>query len=327
MKRSNRLSVLSAFLAFLTILFIAACSLLPGGDSATAVPTAALPTEENQSVAPIIIASTSAAEASPSATPDPTPTIAATPTTAESPTPSPSPTPAAPPVYTFNVINTYPHDPEAFTQGLDIEDGNLYEGTGLWGQSSLRLVSLETGAVIQREELSPEYFGEGITVLNGSIYQLTWQENTGFIYDQNSFELLETFNYPTEGWGITHDGTRLIMSDGSSTIYFWDPETLTEIGRINVSDNEGPVIQLNELEYINGEIWANVWLADRIARISPETGQVLGWVDLTGLLDTTALEQPVDALNGIAYDEDNDRLFVTGKLWPTLFEIELIPSQ
>ncbi len=334
MKRLNRLSILFGLLALLASIFVAGCSLLPGGEPATLAPTAALSTAENESNAPIIIASTSGAEAPPAATTvatptslptPPTPTIAATPTAAESPTPPPSPTPSAPPVYTFNIVNTFPHDPEAFTQGLDIEDGNLYEGTGLWGQSSLRLVSLETGTVIQREELSPEYFGEGITVLNGRIFQLTWQENTGFIYDQNSFELLETFSYPTEGWGITHDGSRLIMSDGTSTLYFWDAETLEEIGRIQVSDNEGPVIQLNELEYINGEIWANVWLTDRIARISPETGQVLGWVDLTGLLDTSNLEQPVDVLNGIAYDEENGRLFVTGKLWPTLFEIEIVP--
>jgi glutamine cyclotransferase len=209
---------------------------------------------------------------------------------------------------------------------LDLDDGNLYEGTGLWGQSSLRLVELETGAVLREHALSEEYFGEGITVLNGQIYQITWQENTGFVYDRDTFELLQTFGYPTEGWGITHDGTRLIVSDGTATLYFWDPETLAETGRITVSDNEGPVIQLNELEYVNGEVWANIWLTDRIARIDPETGQVVGWIDLTGLLDTSTVTGPVDVLNGIAYDESNGRLFVTGKLWPALYEIELVPA-
>jgi glutamine cyclotransferase len=256
------------------------------------------------------------------------PTTPALPTETPSlPTPLPSPTLAAPPHYTYNVIASYPHDPDAFTQGLDIDDGMLYEGTGLHGRSSLRLVNLETGAVLQAEPLAEQYFGEGITVLGDRIFQLTWQENTGFIYDQSTFELIQTFNYPHEGWGITHDGDRLIVSDGTSTIRFWDPETLEETGYINVSDNEGPVVQLNELEYINGEIWANVWLTDRIARISPETGQVVGWVDLTGLLDTSNPEQPADVLNGIAYDEANDRLFVTGKLWPTLYEIEVISDE
>jgi glutamine cyclotransferase len=298
--------------------------LLPNNDLITRVPPAAISTEEvgvaSDANTPDPIAATAEVAAA-------TPTTAATPTIADTPTPAPSPTLAAPPVYTYNVIASYPHDPNAFTQGLDIDDENLYEGTGLWGQSSLRLVNLETGDVLLEESLSAEYFGEGITILGDRIYQITWQENTGFVYDQNSFELLQTFSYPTEGWGITHDGTRLIVSDGTATIYFWDPETLAEIGRISVFDNEGPVIQLNELEFINGEIWANVWLTDRIARISPETGQVLGWIDLTGLLDTSNLTEPVDVLNGIAYDESNGRLFVTGKLWPALYEIEVVPAQ
>jgi glutamine cyclotransferase len=191
----------------------------------------------------------------------------------------------------------------------------------------LRLVNLETGAVLQEVPLLEHYFGEGITVLDDRIFQLTWQENTGFVYDQSTFDVLQTFSYPHEGWGITHDGERLIVSDGTSTIRFWDPETLAETGQINVYDHEGPVIQLNELEYINGEIWANVWLTDRIARISPQTGQVVGWIDLTGLLDASDPEQPADVLNGIAYDEANGRLFVTGKLWPALFEIEVISGE
>jgi glutamine cyclotransferase len=257
-----------------------------------------------------------------------TPTPSALPTkTPALPTPLPSSTPAVPPLYTYNVIASYPHDPNAFTQGLDLDDGMLYEGTGLRGESSLRLVNLETGAVLQEVPLLEHYFGEGITVLDDRIFQLTWQENTGFVYDQSTFDVLQTFSYPHEGWGITHDGERLIVSDGTSTIRFWDPETLAETGQINVYDHEGPVIQLNELEYINGEIWANVWLTDRIARISPQTGQVVGWIDLTGLLDASDPEQPADVLNGIAFDEANGRLFVTGKLWPTLFEIEVISSE
>lgn len=246
-----------------------------------------------------------------------------TPTPAPTPTEAPTPTPAPPTVYTYRVINTFPHDPNAFTQGLDFDDGRLFEGTGRWGESTLREVDLQTGAVLRSHSLDAQYFGEGITVFNGKIYQLTWQELTGFIYERDTFEPLQTFSYPHEGWGITHDGTRLIVSDGSSTIRFWDPNTLQEIGNITVRDDQGPVNRLNELEYIDGEIWANIWLTDLIARISPETGDVLSYVDLTGLLDTNTLTQPADVLNGIAVD-DSGRLFVTGKLWPTLFEIEVV---
>lgn len=246
-----------------------------------------------------------------------------TPTPAPTPTEAPTPTPAPPTVYTYRVINTFPHDPNAFTQGLDFDDGRLFEGTGRWGESTLREVDLQTGAVLRSHSLDAQYFGEGITVFNGKIYQLTWQELTGFIYERDTFEPLQTFSYPHEGWGITHDGTRLIVSDGSSTIRFWDPNTLQEIGNITVRDDQGPVNRLNELEYIDGEIWANIWLTDLIARISPETGDVLSYIDLTGLLDAGTLTQPADVLNGIAVD-DSGRLFVTGKLWPTLFEIEVV---
>ena len=230
----------------------------------------------------------------------------------------------APPVYRYRVVHTYPHDPAAFTQGLVFEDGLLYEGTGLYGQSSLRRVELETGKVLQRRELPAEYFGEGITVFGDRIIQLTWQSNLGFVYDKETFELLKEFSYPTEGWGITHDGTRLIMSDGTATLRFLDPETLQEIGRIDVSDDAGSVARLNELEYVQGEIYANVWQTDRIARISPQTGRVVGWIDLQGLLSAEDRARPVDVLNGIAYDAENDRLFVTGKWWPRLFEIDLV---
>jgi glutamine cyclotransferase len=228
------------------------------------------------------------------------------------------------PVYSYYIVNTYPHDPDAFTQGLVFEDGVLYEGTGLLGHSTLRRVELETGDILQIHELSDQFFGEGITIYGERIIQLTWQSNSGFVYDKDSFELLQEFSYSTEGWGITHDGTRLIMSDGTSTLHFLDPQTFAETGHVEVFDNDGPVTRLNELEYIQGEIYANVWQTDQIARIAPETGRVIGWVDLGGLLSAEDRTGPVDVLNGIAYDTQTDRLFVTGKLWPKLFEIELI---
>jgi glutamine cyclotransferase len=228
------------------------------------------------------------------------------------------------PVYTYNITNTYPHDRDAFTQGLVFEDGVLYEGTGRFGQSTLRRVELETGDILQIRELSDQFFGEGITIYGDKIIQLTWKSNIGFVYDKNSFELLQEFNYSTEGWGITHDGERLIMSDGTSTLHFLNPQTFEKIGQLEVYDNGTPITRLNELEYIQGEIYANVWQTDRIARIAPETGRVIGWVELEGLLTTEDHLEPVDVLNGIAYDAETDRLFVTGKLWPKLFEIELI---
>ncbi|MEE8372542.1 MAG: glutaminyl-peptide cyclotransferase [Dehalococcoidia bacterium] len=228
------------------------------------------------------------------------------------------------PVFTYRVVNAYPHDRNAFTQGLVYEDGVLYEGTGLRGSSTLRRVELETGEVLQLLQISDEFFGEGVTIFEDRIIQLTWQSNVGFVYDKESFELLNDFSYPTEGWGLTHDGERLIMSDGTSTLYFLDPGTLQEIGRVEVLDNHGPVVRLNELEYIEGEVYANVWQTDRIARIAPETGRVTGWIDLQGLLSAEDRSAQVDVLNGIAYDADGDRLFVTGKLWPKLFEIGLV---
>jgi glutamine cyclotransferase len=259
---------------------------------------------------------------------------ASTPRAAKDPTPpaptSPARAPAAGaiPVYTYRIVNAFPHDPGAFTQGLVFEAGFLYEGTGLWNiqeQSTLRKVELETGAILQLYELPNPYFGEGITLYGDHIIQLTWKARTGFVYDKSSFELLQTFTYPTEGWGITHDGTHLIMSDGTSTLHFWDPETFTEVDQLQVYDDHGPVTRLNELEYIQGEIYANVWLTDLIAIINPHSGQLTGWIDLTGLLGPEDRSQGVDVLNGIAYDPVDDRLFVTGKLWPKLFEIELIP--
>lgn len=232
----------------------------------------------------------------------------------------------APAQYSYQVVNSYPHDPDAFTQGLVYLDGELYEGTGLNGQSSLRRTKLETGVVEQIIPLDPQYFGEGVTVFDDKIYQLTWKSQTGFIYDLESFEQLDTFSYATEGWGLTHNGRQLIMSDGSNTLYFLEPDTLAVTGSVAVFDQATPVMRLNELEYINGEIFANVWQTNLIARIDPETGQVTGWLDLTGLLPPEALTQPVDVLNGIAHDGENGRLFVTGKLWPLLFEIELVET-
>ncbi len=226
--------------------------------------------------------------------------------------------------YTYNIINSFPHDPNAFTQGLLHLDGVLYEGTGRHGLSTLRKVDLDSGEILMSHALSDQYFGEGITIFEDKIYQLTWQSHTGFVYDQNTFEQLDTFTYPTEGWGLTHDGQQLIMSDGSNTLFFLDPETLQVTHQISVVDTQGnPITRLNELEYINGEVYANIWQTNEIVRINPQNGQVTGWINLSGLLDPGMLTQPVDVLNGIAYDEENGRLFVTGKLWPTLFEIEL----
>ncbi len=228
------------------------------------------------------------------------------------------------PVYTYKVVNTYPHDRSAFTEGLVFEDGVLYEGTGLRGHSNLRRVKLETGEILQICELPPQFFGEGVTIYRDKIIQLTWQSHIGFVYDKYSFKLLQEFNYPDEGWGITHDGKHLIMSDGTATLHFLDPETFEEISQIEVSANNIPVTRINELEYIQGEIYANIWQTELIARIDPLTGQVIGWIDLKGILSPEDHSETVDALNGIAYDAKNSRLFVTGKYWPKLFEIELI---
>ena len=232
--------------------------------------------------------------------------------------------PAPIPTYGYQVVHTYPHDRAAYTQGLIYLDGFLYEGTGLNGKSSLRKVKLETGDVLQQRPLPDQYFGEGITGWNNQLLQLTWRGQTGFVYDRASFDFKQSFKYPGEGWGLTHDGKRLIMSDGTSTLRFWNPATFEEIGRLQVQDGATPVSNLNELEYVNGEIYANVYQTDRIARISPTTGHVTGWIDLQGLLSDADRSVAVDVLNGIAYDAQGGRLFVTGKLWPRLFEIKLI---
>ncbi|GIV85068.1 MAG: glutamine cyclotransferase [Candidatus Roseilinea sp.] len=253
-------------------------------------------------------------------------TPSATPTSAVAPAkPSPTAPPPAVITYTYTVVGTYPHDPTAFTQGLVYADGVLYESTGLYGRSSLRRVALETGEVLQRHDLPAEYFGEGLTLFDGRLIQLTWQNHTGFVYDAASFALQQTWAYPTEGWGLTHDGAHLIMSDGSATLRFLDPTTFQVQREVLVTDGGRPVVRLNELEYVNGEVFANVWQTDRIARIDPKTGRVLGWIDLSGLLAPEE-RRGADVLNGIAYDAQDGRLFVTGKLWPKLFEITLVPK-
>jgi len=227
--------------------------------------------------------------------------------------------------YEYTVTNAYPHDINAFTEGLVYENGFLYEGTGLYGNSTLRKVELETGEAIQLYSMSPDFFGEGITIFDDKIIQLTWLENTGFVYEKDNFELLKNFSYPSEGWGITTDGENLIMSDGTATLHFLNPETFQEIGTVEVHDASGPVTMLNELEYVKGDIYANVFEQKRIAIININNGQIKGWVDMNGLRDPDDFDLN-NVLNGIAYDSDGDRLFVTGKRWTQLFEIKLVPA-
>jgi len=225
--------------------------------------------------------------------------------------------------YGYTVVRSYPHDRGAFTQGLIFRDGVFYEGTGMVGKSGIRKVKIETGEVLQLKPLAGNHFGEGITDWKGSLVQITWQSGVGFVYDLKTFDQTKTWNYTGEGWGLTHDDKQIIMSDGTSALRFLDPATLKETGRITVRDANGPVVELNELEYVKGEIFANVWRTDRIARISPKDGRVTGWIDLTGLLAPSE-RGGADVLNGIAYDEAGDRLFVTGKWWPRVFEIKLV---
>ncbi len=228
----------------------------------------------------------------------------------------------------YQILHAYPHDPNAFTQGLIYVDGHLYESTGLNGKSSLRMVELSTGAVLQKYDLPAEFFGEGLTDWGSTLIQLTWQAHKAFVYDRFSFSLLRTFQYPGEGWGLTHDSTQLILSDGTSSLRFLDPKSFHEIRRIHVVDESGHAVDnLNELEFIHGEIYANIWHTDKIARISPRTGKILAWIDLSGIIEPRELHGSDAVLNGIAYDPAADRLFVTGKLWPKLFEIKIIPAR
>ena len=230
------------------------------------------------------------------------------------------------PTYSYRVVHSFPHDPDAYTQGLLYDNGFLYESTGQYGQSSLRKVELETGTVVQLHQLDDRFFAEGLALFGNRLLQLTWLANKGFAYRLDSFEQLAEFAYPTEGWGLTYDGELLVMSDGSATLYFRDPFTFAEVSRITVAAQGRPVSQLNELEWIAGEVFANIWQTDTIARIDPTTGQVAGWIDLTGLLsDADRRGSNAEVLNGIAYDSGGERLFVTGKQWPKLYQIELIP--
>lgn len=227
--------------------------------------------------------------------------------------------------YRYRIVHTYPHDPGAFTQGLSFAGGRLYEGTGQEGSSSLRRVELRTGRILQEHRLDKRYFGEGITVWKDRIIQLTWRSRVGFVYDRAGFRQRGSFRYDHEGWGITHDGRRLIVSDGSPVLRFYDPGTFRETGRLQVRDEYGAAIGgLNELEYVQGMVYANVWPTDVIAIIDPRTGRLRGRIDLAGLLPASAARRGVDVLNGIAYDPAGDRLFVTGKYWPLLFEIRIV---
>jgi glutaminyl-peptide cyclotransferase len=232
---------------------------------------------------------------------------------------------AAIPVYGFEVVHAYPHDTSSYTEGLFYKDGFLYESTGETGESTVRKVDLESGETVQRYNVPSQYFGEGIIDWKDKLVQLTWQTEIGFVYDLATFKLQHTFNYPGEGWALTRDTAHLYMSDGSSVVRILDPETLKASGSIMVTADGAPVTGLNELEWVKGQLYANIWLTNRIARIDPASGHVVGWIDLSGLLDVNQLPDPGnDVLNGIAYDAKHDRLFVTGKRWPKLFEIKLV---
>lgn len=228
--------------------------------------------------------------------------------------------------YGYQIVSISPHDSNAFTQGLIFAGGKLYESTGEVGRSSLREVDPKSGKVLKKVDVPEPYFAEGITLLNGKIYQLTWQHELGFIYDAQKLEPIGRFNYDGEGWGLTTDGRSLILSDGTNRLRFLDPDSFRVTKTIAVLDGETSINALNELEYINGEIYANIWHDERIATINPETGRVTGWIDLTGLLQPGDVQDEEGVLNGIAFDQSANRLFVTGKLWPRLFEIKIRPQ-
>lgn len=227
--------------------------------------------------------------------------------------------------FTFEIINQFAHDPLAFTQGLIFYDGFFYESTGRYGSSSLRKVVVETGEILHQYDLPENLFAEGITIFQNQIIQLTWKSNIGFVYDINSFKIEKNFQYNFEGWGITNDSDNLIISVGTATIYVLDPQNFEVIRELDITDNGQPVLKINELELVNGELYANIWQSTKIAVINLATGKVTGWVELEGLFDKIEPGYQVDVLNGIAYDETNNRLFVTGKLWPAIFEIKLVP--
>jgi glutaminyl-peptide cyclotransferase len=227
------------------------------------------------------------------------------------------------PVYGYTVVHTYPHDTNAYTEGLFWLDGHLYESTGNVGQSSIRKVDLDSGEVVQILRVPPPWYGEGIVAWKERLYELTWQTGVGFIYDLKTLKKLGEFSYPGEGWALTRDDKRIYMSDGTGTIRVLDPDTLKQTGSINVTWDGHAVGNLNELEWVKGELYANLWLTDRIARIDPKTGDIVGFIDLAGLAPTDTRDPSNDVLNGIAYDARRDRLFVTGKRWPHVYEIRL----
>jgi glutamine cyclotransferase len=227
--------------------------------------------------------------------------------------------------YSIEVIATYPHDPDAFTQGLIYQDGLLYESTGLYGSSSVRISELSTGDIVDQVNLQNTFFGEGMTVLGDNIYQITWKENTGFVYSM-SLDETSSFSYHGEGWGLTHDGENLILSNGTSTLAFMDPDTFEVIWTVDVTYDDAPVYRINELEYVDGVIYANIWQLDQIIIIDPTDGSTIGWIDLNGIKGHLDSTKGIDVLNGIAYNYDTGRLIVTGKLWPNVFEIELVPK-
>ena len=234
--------------------------------------------------------------------------------------------PGKPVEYAYQIVKVFPHDREAYTQGLQYHQGFLYEGTGLNGRSSLRKVQLETGKVLRSIPLSAEFFGEGIAVIGDEIAQLTWRHGVGFVYGLDDFRLRRKFSYSGEGWGLATNGREIFMSDGTADIRVLDPRTFAEKSRFTVRDGGHPVTQLNELEWVEGEIYANVYQTERIARIAPRSGQVTGWIDMNGLLSPVIRSGSVDVLNGIAYDAAGKRLFVTGKLWPSVFQIRVVPK-
>jgi glutamine cyclotransferase len=237
---------------------------------------------------------------------------------------SDAPTAPAPvPQLGYEVIATYPHDEDAFLQGLVWHDGGFYESTGQYGESSLRRVEFPSGKILKKTDLAPDLFGEGLALVGDRLIQLTWTSHRGLVYDRESFKLVGEFNYRTEGWGLTYDGTNLIMSDGSSTLTFLDPLTYKPVRQLPVRFDGGPVYNLNELEFIEGEIWANVWQTDNILQIDPATGRVVSFLDLKGILKPSSRTGSEDVLNGIAYDAERKRIFVCGKLWPLIFEIQI----
>lgn len=229
------------------------------------------------------------------------------------------------PEHGYRIVHKYPHNLSFWTQGLVFDGGFLYEGTGEYGGSGIFKIVPASGQILQSRTLEAEYFGEGITILGNRLIQLTWKSHIGFVYDKDSFALLKTFSYPTEGWGLTHNGRELILSDGTDTLYFLDSESFTVLRQIKVAASGRPVEGLNELEFVNGSILANIWQSDHIVQIHPESGVVTAWIDLTGLLDSSS-DKTADVLNGIAWNPATDHLFVTGKLWPVLFEIEVVTN-